>query len=164
MGVLAEYLRTEGATIKAEKAKRRQVLQEWTDSLTELFRQIQEWLRACDPGGLIEQRIEQTDGKELAFGEYQVPVLKLNLVDRSAQFVPVARYMLATIKLPGHEKAIRTQGVVELRGLGGRTYYLFRGTDQWYIQSEAQNLRVDGNDVELLTPDRLESAIRYTLS
>src|SRR5436309_1876921 len=129
MGVLAEYLKTEGATIKAEKAKRREVLREWLASLNDLFREIQEWLKACDPDNLIEQCIEQVPGKELAFGEYQVPVLKLTLVDRSARFEPVARFMAALIRPPGSEKPVRAQGGVELRGLGGRGYYLFRLPD-----------------------------------
>jgi hypothetical protein len=49
MGVLAEYLKAEGTTIKAERAKRQKVLKEWVDSLNELFRQIQEWLSLSGP-------------------------------------------------------------------------------------------------------------------
>ena len=84
MGVLAEYLRTEAEQLKAEKVKRRAVVREWVDSLNDLYRQVQEWLTSCDPENLIDRTIEQTPGRELAFGDYQVPVLKMTLVDRSA--------------------------------------------------------------------------------
>jgi hypothetical protein len=164
MGALAEYLRKEGPTIKAEKAKRQQVLKEWIDSLNELFRQIQDWLKASDPENLIEQSIEHVPGRELALGEHQVPVLKLSLVDRTVQIVPVARFMAAMIKPPGNDKPVRTQGGVELRGLGGRDYYLFRLSDgKWYIQSEAKNFNVTGTDVSPLDAERLEAAIRESL-
>jgi hypothetical protein len=165
MGVLAEYLKTEGATIRAEKARREQVLREWLGSLEELFTQIQEWLQLCDPDNLIEKTVERTSGKELAFGEYKVPVLKLSLVDRTARFEPLARYMLATVKRPGDTEIIRAQGAVELQGLAGRAYYLFRLSDgKWYIQNEAVNLRASGNDVVPLDAERLEAAVRDALS
>jgi hypothetical protein len=161
MGVLTEYLKTEGPTLKAEKAKRQQVLKDWLDSLRELFAQIQEWLKASDPDNLIEQKIEYVPGKELAFGEYQVPVLKLNLVDRGVWFIPVARFMASMVRPPGHETPIRAQGAVELRGLGGRGYYLFRLPDgTWSIQSEAENLNVKGNNVTPLDAERLEAAVK----
>ena len=164
MGKLTEYLKTEGPTLKAEKAKRQQVLKEWLDSLNELFHQIRAWLEASDPDNLIEKTIEQVPGTELAFGEYDVPVLKLNLVDRIVRFKPVARYMAAMVRPPGEDKPVKTQGGVELRGLGGRGYYLFRLPDgKWYIQSEAENLRVSGNDVSPLDAERLEAAVRESL-
>ncbi len=164
MGALAEYLKTEGSSLKAEKAKRQQVLQDWIASLNELFGQIQEWVRRSDPENLIEQSIEQVPGKELAFGEYQVPVLKLSLVDRVARFIPLARFMAAMVHPPGQDNSVRAQGCVELRGLGGRGYYLFRLADgRWYIQSEAENLNVKGNNVSLLDAERLEAAVRESL-
>jgi hypothetical protein len=164
MGALAEYLKKEGPTIKAEKAKRQQVLKEWLDSLNELFQQIQDWLKASDPETLIEQSIEDVPGKELAFGEHRVPVLKLNLVDRTVQIVPVARFMAAMIKPPGNDKPVRAQGGVELRGLGGRGYYLFRLPDgKWCIQSETKNFNVTGTDVSLLDAERLEAAVKDSL-
>src|SRR4051812_828232 len=105
MGVLAEYLRTEGSALKAQKAKRLEELSEWLESLNALYRQIKEWLVACDPDNLIEKSIEQVPGRELAFGEHQVPVLKLSLVDHSVRLVPVARYMAALVRPPGRDKA-----------------------------------------------------------
>lgn len=161
MGVLAEYLKTEAEHLKAEKVQRRAVLREWLDSLNALYRQMEEWLVACDPESLIDRAVEQSPGQELAFGDYQVPVLKLTLVDRSVQFEPMARYMASTVRPPGHDSPVRVQGCVQLRGLGGRTCYLFRLSDgKWYIQKEFENLRVTGNDVVPLDADRFEAVVR----
>jgi hypothetical protein len=161
MGVLAEYLKTESEALKAEKAKRRALLREWVDSLNGLYDQMQRWLAACDPENLIERVIEQIPGPELAFGNYTVPVLRLTLVDRSIQFEPMARFMAATVRRPGQQTPERVQGGVQLRGLGGRTCYLFRLSDgNWYIQKEFENLRAGGNDVVPLDADRFEAVVR----
>ena len=164
MGVLAVYLRTEAEQLKAEKVKRRAVVREWVDSLNDLYRQVQEWLTSCDPENLIDRTIEQTPGRELAFGDYQVPVLKMTLVDRSVRFEPVARFMAATVRPPGQDAPTRVQGGVQLRGLGGRTCYLFHLSDgKWYIQKEFENLRTSGNDIVLLDADRFEAVVRESL-
>ncbi|WP_148087563.1 hypothetical protein [Gemmata obscuriglobus] len=91
-----------------------------------MYRQLQEWLTVCDPENLIDRTIEKIPGEELAFGDYQVPVLKLALVDRIVRFLPMARFVAATIRLPGQATPVRAQGGVQLRGLGMRTCYLFR--------------------------------------
>lgn len=161
MGVLAEYLKAESEQLKAEKAKRRALLREWVDSLNDLYARMQQWLAACDPENLIEHSIELVPGPELAFGDYKVPVLKLTLVDRSVQFEPMARFMAATVRRPGQQTAERVQGGVQLRGLGGRTCYLFRLSDgSWYIQREFENLPASGNDVVPLDADRFEAVVR----
>lgn len=161
MGVLAEYLKTESERLKADKADRRARLREWIDALNSLYDQMRRWLVACDPEGLIEYTIEQTSGPELTFGNYTVPVLKLTLVERSVQFEPLARFMATTVRRPGQQAAERVQGGVQLRGLGGRTCYLFRLADgNWYIQKEFENLRASGNDVVPLDADRFEAVVR----
>lgn len=164
MGVLAEYLKTESEQLKKDKLRRGEILQEWLDALGGLYGQIQEWLAVCDPEGLIDRTIEHKPGEELAFGDYQVPVLKLTLVDRIVRFLPVARFMAATVRQPGQPTPVRVQGGVELRGRGMRICYLFRlpdGTDEkWYIQKEFENLNVSGNDVVQLNADRFEAVLR----
>jgi hypothetical protein len=163
MGVLAEYLKTEGERLRAEKAKHRSDVKEWVDSLNGLFAQFQEWLAASDPEGLIDRTPENIPGQDPSFGEHQVPALKLTLGERTVRFVPRARFVAAMVRPPGSEKPVRAQGLVELRGLGGADYYLFRLPDGWYIQSRAENLRAAGNDVEPVTRDRFEAAVREAL-
>ena len=164
MGVLTEYLKTEAEYLKAEKAKRRAELKDWVDSLNALFTQFQEWLAVCDPENLIDRTIESASGQDLSLGEHQVPVLKLSLGDRSIRFLPRARFVAALVRSPGQDKPVRAHGMVELRGLGGPAYYLFRLSDgKWYIQSQAENLRATGNDVTPIDRDRFEAAVREAL-
>lgn len=161
MGVLAEFLRTESKQLKADKVHRREILQDWLDSLNSLFHQMGEWLTSCDPEALIDRSIEEVPGPELAFGDYRVPVLKLTLVDRSVSFEPVARNLAAKARAPGQENPTRVQGGVHVRGLGGSGCYLFRLPDhEWYIQKEFENRRVAGNDVVPLDSERFEVLVR----
>ena len=161
MGVLAEFLRTESEHLKADKVQRREILREWLDSLTSLYRQMEEWLTACDPDSLIDRSIEEVPGPELAFGDYRLPILKLTLVDRSVFFEPVARNMAAKAKAPGEEMPARVRGGIQVRGFGGRVCYLFRLADgQWYIQKEFENLRIAGSDVVPLDSERFEVLVR----
>ena len=162
MGVLAEFLRTESKQLKADKVRRREMLQDWLDSLNSLFRHMGEWLTTCDPEALIDRSIEEVPGPELAFGDYRVPVLKLTLVDRSVSFEPVARNLAAKARAPGQEIPTRVHGGVYVRPLGGSGgYYLFRLPDhKWYIQKKIESLRVAGNDVVPLDSERFEFLVR----
>ena len=148
---------------QGRKGKRRAILSDWLDSLNALHRQMLDWLKACDPENLIDRTIEQVPGRELAFSDYQVPVLKLTLVDRSVHVQAVARFM-AAMRPPGADTPVRVQGGVELRGLGGRDCYLFLLSDgKWYLQKEFENLRTSGNDVVPLNAERFEAVVRESL-
>jgi hypothetical protein len=161
MGVLAEYLRTESEQLKADKIRRRDLLQDWLASLNALFQQMETWLISCDPERLIDRTIEEIPGPELVYGDYRLPVWKLTLVDRSVTFEPVARNMAAKARAPGQELATRVHGGIQVRGFGGRVSYLFRLADgQWYMQKEFENLRVVGNDVVPLDSERFEILVR----
>jgi hypothetical protein len=163
MGVLTEYLKTEADQLRAEKAKRQAEAKEWIDSLNQLFAQFQDWLRTSDPENLIDRAVEQAPGWDPAFGDHQVPVLKLSLLDRSVRFVPKARFVASSVRSPGQSEPVRAQGLIELRGLGGPDYYLFRLPDgKWYIQSRADYLRPT-DDVAPLDKDRFEAAVRDAL-
>jgi hypothetical protein len=160
MGKLAEYLKSEAETIKKEKARRQAALKEWTDLLDGLFRQVDAWLAACDPEGLLDRTAETVELTDPALGEYKAPARRIGLGDKSIQIVPRARYVAMTIRPPGAEKPVRAQGLVELRDPVGRGFYLFQlPRDKWYIQREPRNLRESDNAVEPFDSDRFEEAL-----
>lgn len=161
MGKLAEYLKKEGGTIRAAKARREAEIAHWTGALNALYAQLKVWLSASDPEGLLEYAVESVPGKDPALGEHQVPVLKITAGDRTVLVVPRARYTISTVRRPGQEKAERAHGMVELQDdVGVRHYYLFQLADgTWYIQSEAQRLRRDDNPVDPLDAERFETAV-----
>jgi hypothetical protein len=159
MGKLAEYLKTEGGKLRAEKAKRQVAVREWVGALDSLFRQIESWLAASDPDGLIERTRESVVEFDPALGEYEMPVLRISLGDWTVRIKPRARYVAATVLPPGQEKPVRAHGLVETRNMVGAGYYLFQLPDgKWYIQSEAGPMAPD-NRVELFDPERFEAAM-----
>src|SRR5436190_2034038 len=106
MGKLADLLKKDAETIRAEKAKRRQALQEWRDLLDGLFAQIDSWLKASDPEGLLEISADNVRINDPALSEYEAPARRVELGDHVAQIVPKARYVATTIQGPGFEKAV----------------------------------------------------------
>jgi len=163
MGVLAEYLKTESGALKTEKERKAKLRSEWESALDALFAQIELWLDECDPERLIERTHERVEGREIAFGEYTLPVLKLALVESIVRIEPVARYMATLVLAPGAEKPVRCDGAVQVKSLGARSAFLFRIGTAWFIQKEWENLRTAGNDVVPLTAERFEAVIREAL-
>lgn len=163
MGVLAEYLKNESGALKTAKEVKAKSLSEWKRSLDELFALIERWLDQCDPEGLIERDRERVEGREITFGEYTLPALKLALVESVVRIEPVARHMAALVLPPGGEKPVWCDGAVQVRGNGARSAFLFRLGTEWFIQKGWENLRTAGNEVVPLTAERLEAVIREAL-
>ena len=164
VGKLRDLLKAESDRYRSEKIQRQQALQEWMDLLNGLFAQIDTWLRASDPDGLLDIKAEVVTINDPALGEYQAPVRRIELGTRTIEIAPKARYVAAEILLPGTDKPVRAHGLVEIRESGWTRYYLFQlPGGQWYIQTEAQNLRTAGNLVEPLDADRFEAALASIL-
>lgn len=165
MGKLAEYLKSEADSIRKEKAKRQTALREWLEMLETLFRQIDEWLAASDPEGLIDRSAATIEISDPALGIYKAPIRRITLGDRSIEIVPVARYVaMVSIRPPG-EKPVRAQGLVELRDPGGQRYNLFQSPGgKWYIQHEpGPKSAMFDNDVAAFDAERFESALASLL-
>ena len=160
MGPLAEYLKNEAETIRKEKGRRQAALKEWMDLLDGLFRQIDNWLAACDPDGLLDRTTDSIAISDPAIGEYEAPLRRIEVANKLIEIVPKARYVAASIRPPGSDKPIRAHGLVELRESGITCYYLFQlPGGKWYIQNEARNLRESDNAVDLLDAERFEAAL-----
>ncbi len=167
MGKLRDLLASEAEKFRNEKAKRQQTLSEWMSLLNGLFNQIDNWLKASDPDGLLDVTAETMTINDPALGEYKAPVRRIALGDKSVEIVPRARYVLASILPVGEsEKPVRAQGLVEIRTLGWASYYLFQlPGGHWYIQAASENLRERDsvNTVVRLDADRFEAALASLL-
>jgi hypothetical protein len=161
MGKLAEYLKNEGGAIRAAREKRQAEIQQWTESLEGLYRQLNEWLAASDPEGLLERSVELIPGKDPALGEHHVPSLKISAGDRTVHVVPRVRYAAATVRRPGQVKPERAHGLAEIRDdVGMRQYHLFLLPDgKWYIQSEGQRLTREDNVADPLDAEHFDAAV-----
>jgi hypothetical protein len=164
MGKLRDLLTTEAEKFRKEKEKRQQTLNEWMGLLGGLFNQIDVWLKASDPDGLLDVTAETATINDPALGEYKAPIRRIALGDKSVEIVPRARYVVASIRPPGAEKPVRAQGLVEIRAAGWASYYLFQlPGGNWYIQTASHNVRGFDNPVQPLDPDRFEAALASLL-
>ena len=164
MGKLRDLLKADAERYRSEKAKREQALKEWLDLLNGLFAQIEEWLKASDPDGLLEVTADTLTITDPALGEYTAPVRRVTLGKTSVETVPRARYVIASIQPPGKEP-VRAHGLVEIRSRGWPSHNLYQlPGGQWYIYDLSRNLRAaEANPVEPLDADNFEAAIASQL-
>ncbi len=172
MGELADYLKAEAETIRNQSKRREAALHDWLGAIQRLNEELLSWIKAADDGmGLVEVRTLDTHCREPALGGYSIPGLSISIGDRlsrrSANIIPHARYVAATIKPPG-ENERRADGMVEIKSDTIADYYLFRlkyeRGDEWFIQSVGVwNHQKTYGAVELLTQDRFEEAMLFIL-
>ncbi|WP_439630936.1 hypothetical protein [Gemmata sp.] len=174
MGVLAEYVRKEVDQLRAEGAKRKELLDEWLGSVAKLFDQLEAWVAAADGGlGILGSNRSTTTEfiSEPRLGNYDVHVMWITLGgafgNRTAMIVPKARFVSAVIAPPGRGPR-RADGIVEIRDRSTAEYYLFRwkgeGGDEWFIRNvNAWNMNPLDNTVDALDRDRFEAAVLQVL-
>lgn len=178
MGVLAEYLRTEGEHLRSERQKRKEAIEEWKGSLEKLYAQLIDWLGAADGGqGLIGAHAEyQYSVQEPRLGMYWTKKLTVLMGAFAegvgvavAEVAPRARYVAAMLKPDGREPRAADGMVMLSEGQNGRiaNHYLFRWKwpdgDEWFICSDAEWSSRDFGNVQPLTAESFESAVLSTV-
>lgn len=168
MGVLAEYLKTEAGHLRSERQFRREAVDEWNQSLDQLYSTLIGWIQAADDGlGLIGGRIEQHRTEEPKLGPYLCRKLSVLWGDELsgggipvADVVPRARFVVATLKPTGRGPRA-ADGMVEVRANRITTHYLFRwmNPDEWFICTHAEWRSRDFGNVHPLTAEAFESAV-----
>jgi hypothetical protein len=179
MGVLTEYVRKEADQIRAELARRKELLDEWLTAISKLYDLLEGWIREADGGlGLLGTNRRTTTEfiSEPRLGHYDVNLMWVTfggaIGNRQAILAPKARYTSFVIQPPGREPR-RADGVIEIQsGYHNRSsfpeYYLFRlktdGGDEWFIRS-VNAWNADPNDitVEPLDRERFEAAMLRVL-
>jgi hypothetical protein len=179
MGVLTEYVRKEADQIRAEMARRKELLNEWLAAISKLYGQLETWIQEADGGLGILWTDHQT--RVLTISEPRLGFYDANLMrvtfggdfgSREATIVPKARYTSFVIQPPSYQPR-RADGLVEIHhGSSNRSsfpeYYLFRlkyeGGDEWFIRSAtAWNANPNDITVEPLDRDRFEAAMLQVL-
>jgi len=179
MGVLTEYVRKEVDQIRAESARRKELLDEWLAAISKLYEQLEVWTLDADGGlGILGCNRSTTKQfiSEPRLGNYEAQVMWITFGgafgNRSAMLVPKSRFVSSVIQPPGSPSR-RADGIVEISsGLTNRTsvaeYYLFRlkadAGDEWFIRSvSAWNASPSDSTVEPLDRDRFEVAMLQVL-
>jgi hypothetical protein len=164
MGKLRELLATEAEKFKKEKEDRQRTLTEWRSQLDDLFKQLDGWLAASDPEGLLDVTKEPVTINDPALGEYKAPSRRIVLGDKFVEIVPRARYVLASICPHGSTKTVRAHGLVEIRTLAWASHELYQLPSlDWYIRNTSASLRESNYAVEPLDADRFEAALASLL-
>lgn len=155
----------EADTFRAEKAKRKQVVDEWLGMLGDLFANIDNWLQASDPEGLLDVTKAVSQLNDPALGEYTAPIRRIVLGKREVEIVPRARYVISAVKPRGAEKPERAHGLVEIRSRDWATHSLYQLPNQgWFIRSTADNMNQSGDNlVEPLDAEHFEDALASVL-
>lgn len=164
MGKLKELLASEAERFRDEKTKRQKALNDWLGLLNGLFAQIDSWLKASDPEGLLEVTADTLAINDPALGEYQAPIRRVILGDNAAEIIPRARYVIAALLLPGSDQPVPAHGLVEIRSRGWATHNLYQlPSGEWYVFDRSQPLSQSGNRVEPLDAERFEAALASIL-
>lgn len=179
MGVLTEYVRKEADQIRAEMARRKELLDEWLAAISKLYDQLEAWIKEADGGiGLLGINRHTTTQliSEPRLGHYNVNLMWITfggaIGSREAIITPKFRYTSFVIQPPDRQPT-RADGLIEIHSSpinrsSFPEYYLFRlkgeGGDEWFIRSvTAWNANPNDIAVEPLDRDRFEAAMLQVL-
>jgi len=136
---------------------------EWLAALRRLLEQIQNWLHAADPEGLLEVEPYEVQRAESRLGIYDAPALKIRLNADEVAVLPIGRYAIGPLPAEMY-KAL--QGVAGTDGPAGgrvditdgeRRYMLFRAIksdpERWFAVD-------DLSKVNLFDQARLEAILQ----
>jgi hypothetical protein len=157
-----EFLRqkTAGSDIRERNHNRA----EWVGALRRLLDQIQDWLRAADPEGLLEVEPYEVQRAESRLGIYDAPALKIRLNTDEADLLPIGRYAFGPLSAVVHRALHGVAGTdgpaagrVDITD-GERRYMLFRDIkadpERWFaVDDQARVNPFDQAHLEAILQD-----------
>jgi len=158
MGKLREMLEADADRYRKERTERNQTLGSWISLLENLYSQLETWLKASDPEGLLEITRYTSIVNDPTIGEYQAPCIKLTLGRNSTYIVPKSRRVAFAFSPTQTDKPVQAQGLVEIRHIAWPSYDLLKLPGGWHIRQHPTLLDIH-YPVNELTADRFEEAI-----
>lgn len=165
MSVLSQFLKEEGARLRAEAPTREAKVGDWIRAVTELLNKLQEWVRQADTNQIIELNVEEYrfPYREEGLGKYKLPRLRIQLDTRAVWVLGKARNVVDRIRPPGGGTPRQADGVVVIAEtalrdrIGSPSYYLYRlaepDGDHWYIRHPLEE------EVKPLDQERFEAIL-----
>jgi hypothetical protein len=154
---LREFLKEKAATYAAESEKNRRVIEEWQVAVERLFTQLEEWLAAADPEGIIRRERSQIEVTEPGLGRYAISRLNLRAFGKWVGLIPKARKTVKRAAPQQKGAPDQATGRVDITD-EIRRYVLYRFTrgtdDQWFMDDTAAN-----TELQPLTAERFEAAL-----
>jgi hypothetical protein len=106
MGKLAAFLKTRAANLRDEGLTRNEAAaREWCEAVDAILTQMEEWVRAADPDGLLRVRRFTFSHAERNLGYYETPALEIVVGNREVVVCPWARNVAGGAAIPGETVA-----------------------------------------------------------
>ena len=137
-----EWLAQE-AQIEGSVAKRRQLVEEWTDSVADLYAQVVAWLAEDDSENVLTIQTGKVQKAEEGLGAYEVSTMRISLSARFVDLVPLARNVVGAIGNRG-DLGFRAEGRVDMTN-GAEKYMFYRivvGSDRKWVIVDDENYSV----------------------
>ncbi len=154
---LRDFLQEKAAQYAAESEKNREVIEEWQAAVERLLTQLEGWLGAADPNGIIRHERSQIEVAEPGLGRYPISCLNIRAFGKWVGLIPKARKTVKRAAPQQRGAPEQATGRVDITD-EIRRYVLYRfpqGADeQWFMDDTAAN-----SDLQPLTADRFESAL-----
>jgi hypothetical protein len=152
-----DFLEQKAALYAAESEKNRHVIEEWQAAVERLFTQLEGWLGADDPEGIIRHERSQIEVTEPGLGRYPISRLNLRAFGKWVGLIPKARKTVKRAAPQQQGAPEQATGRVDITD-EIRRYVLYRfgqGTDErWFMDDTAAN-----SELQPLTADRFEAAL-----
>jgi hypothetical protein len=141
MGQLAEYLKNEQQQHEGKYPNRVRDATEWKTALTQLFDQLESWIREADPDRRMRVTRDNVTRYEPRLGYCELPRLKMQFEGSEITFQPGGRYAQAMTVRDPHGASRKADGWVRILCPEPSIFSLFRSfegdTSHWFIaQSE----------------------------
>lgn len=155
---LREFLNQRATQYLAERERNRRLVEDWKATVSRLLTQLEKWLGAADPNGLIEHDRSQVEVSEPGLGRYSTDRLNLRAFGKWVGVIPKARK--AVRRAAPHQPRAPEQatGRVDITD-EIRRYVLYRigegEQEQWVVDDTASGT----GELQPLTADRFESAL-----
>ena len=154
-----EWLAKE-AERERDSANQAKVIEEWTDSVLDLFTQMIRWLAEDDTEKLFLVETGKLKKDEQGLGAYEVAAIRFSLSSRHVDLIPIGRNIVGGIGKHG-DIGFRSEGRVDMTN-GADKYLLYRVVTEegkeWMIVDDVNY------EIRRLTRTAFEEALQDLLS
>jgi len=148
---------TKKQSVSADNAR---VVEEWKDSVSNLFAQVVRWLAEDDVNQALRVETGKLRKEEQGLGSYEIAAMRISLGPRLVELIPVGRQVVGAIGETG-DLGFLAEGRVDMKSRVQK-YLLYRVVDgskrKWIIMDDEQFL------IQPLSKQSFESALQQLLS
>jgi hypothetical protein len=157
---LKEFLASEAEKLRGEQPEALRKRDEWVGAVERLLAQMKEWLDEADANHVLTFKAGRMPLREVGIGDYEVPVLFVEIGVRQVSIKPVARFVAGPLSSTGATHVLKSYGRVDMASPLEK-FLLFRTQrepeDRWVVFEE------DGYRSQPYDRESFESAFQRLL-